>query len=555
MKRSTQFNVLNRRAFLKRSALLGALTSPPVRPLLLARADGQAAPRSGNPLRLPPDWKGEPLTIAPASAEVWPGYSTAVFAVNGLVPGPTIRVQRGQEFVARIRNQLSEPLVLHWHGILAPERMDGHPRDAVPAGQDYEVRFPVNQRAGTCWYHSHTHDLTAEQVYAGIAGFFIVEDSAEHSLNLPVGDHDLPLVIADRRGNPQRQFTYAPSMMDIMTGYLGDAILVNGTPEAWLSVDQGLYRFRLLNGSNARIFKVAFGDGSPFHVIGTDGGLLPAPVSVTSAMLAPGERLEILADFSGYAVGDSVLLKSLTFPASGGMMGGPRQGTEMDLMRFIVDQPATDPGSVPSTLVPFTPFDPAHVVRARVFTLAAGGMMRHTINGQLYDINRVDLQVPFGELEIWEYRNISTQPHPMHCHATQFQVLDRNGSRQLPPGDTGWKDTVLVNAGETVRVLVRFDSHPGVFVHHCHNLEHEDTGMMQNFEVLPPPTLEIQRAVNEVTISWPDTEPGWVLESSPMLGPGADWKPVTESPVQGGGKWTVTVTEPARRRYYRLVKA
>ena len=143
-------------------------------------------------------------------------------------------------------------------------------------------------------------------VYAGIAGFFIVEDPAEQSLNLPAGEHDLPLVIADRRSNPQRQFTYAPSMMDIMAGYLGEGILVNGTPDAWHSVDQGLHRFRLLNGSNARIFKIAFSDGSPFHVIGTDGGLLAAPVQATSAMLAPGERLEILADFSGYATGTSI---------------------------------------------------------------------------------------------------------------------------------------------------------------------------------------------------------------------------------------------------------
>lgn len=543
----------SRRTFLRttsRSLVALGAASPDFASRLLR---AQSA-RPGNPLRLPPNWTGDPLTVAPANAEVWPGFSTAVFAVNGLVPGPTIRVQRGQEFVARIRNQLAEPLVLHWHGILAPERMDGHPRDAVPPGQDYEVRFPVNQRASTCWYHPHTHDLTAEQVYAGIAGFFIVEDPAEASLNLPAGDHDLPLVIADRRSNPQRQFTYDPNMMDIMAGYLGDAILVNGTPDPWHSVDQGLYRFRLLNGSNARIFKIAFSDGSPFHVIGSDGGLLGAPVKVTDAMLAPGERLEILADFSSYTTGSSVLLKSLSFPGSGGMMGGPRQGTEMDLMRFYVDQPPAGAGNIPATLVPFMPLDPARAARTRTFTLAAGRMMRHTINGRLYDIDRVDLQVPFGELELWEYRNTSLQPHPMHCHATQFQVLDRNGSATLPPGDSGWKDTVLVSAGETVRVLVRFDTHSGVFVHHCHNLEHEDTGMMQNFEVLPPPTLEIQRGPDAVTVSWSDTAAGWTLQSSPTLGSGADWQPVTESPVQVGGEWTVTLTSPTGQQHFRLVK-
>jgi len=523
-------------------------------PSLAPRALFAQSARLGNPLRLPPDWNGDPLTIASANAELWPGYSTAVMAVNGLVPGPTIRMQRGQEFHARIRNQLAEPLVLHWHGILAPERMDGHPRDAAVPGKDYEVGFRVSQRAGTCWYHPHTDQLTAEQVYAGLAGFFIVEDPAEQSLNLPAGDHDVPLAIADRRSNPQHQFTYAPSMMDIMAGYLGDVVLVNGTPEAWLSVDRGLYRFRLLNGSNARIFRIAFSDALPFHVIGTDGGLLPSPIQVTSAMLAPGERLEILADFSGYTTGTSVLLRSLSFPGTGGMMGGPAQGSAMDLMRFYVDQPAAGSGSVPTALVPFTPLDPAQARRTRVFTLAAGGMMRHTINGQVYDLHRVDVQVPFGDLEIWEYRNTSMQPHPMHCHATQFHVMDRNGSTQLAPGDTGWKDTVLVNAGDTVRVLVRFDTHSGVFVHHCHNLEHEDTGMMQNFNVLPPPGLQIQRQPNGVTVSWPGTETGWTLESSPSLGTGADWQPVAEPPVQAGEEWSVIVTETAGRRYYRLVR-
>lgn len=279
--------------------------------------------------------------MAPASLPVWPGFSTDVFAINGSVPGPTIRMRRGQEFAAQIDNQLAQPLVLHWHGILAPERMDGHPRDAVAAGRTYDIRFSVDQRASTSWYHAHTDLLTAEQVYAGVAGLFIVEDPVEQALNLPRGDHDLPLVIADRRSNEQHQFTYAPTMMDIMAGYLGDVILVNGTPDAWHSVDQGPYRFRLLNGSNARVFKMGFSDNHPFHLIGGDGGLLPAPVEVTSALLAPGERLEILMDFTSYNLDTSVMLKSLAFPAfgGGGMMGGPPQGIEMNLLQFYVDHP------------------------------------------------------------------------------------------------------------------------------------------------------------------------------------------------------------------------
>jgi FtsP/CotA-like multicopper oxidase with cupredoxin domain len=492
------------------------------------------------------------LTVARANLAIWPGYSTAVSAINGVVPGPTIRVQRGEEFLARVQNNLGEPLVLHWHGVLAPERMDGHPRDQVAAGQSYQIRFPVRQRASTCWYHAHTDQRTAEQAYAGVAGFFIIEDPAEAGLGLPSGSHDVPLGFTDKRVSASRQLVYAPSMMDGMSGYLGDVMLVNGTPDAWLSVDRGLYRLRLLNGSNARIYKVALSDGRPFHLVGTDGGLLSAPVSVSSVMLAPGQRLEVLVDFSAYAIGMSVGLKSLAFTGSGGMMGGPRQGSELDLLRFYIESPASGNATIPATLQPFIPLTANQIRRTRVFTLAMSGMA-HTINRQLFNMQRTDFSVPFGDLEIWEYRNTGTEPHPMHAHASLCQVLSRSSAASLPPEDGGWKDTVLVNPGETVRVLTRFDAYSGVFVHHCHNLEHEDLGMMQNFQVLPPPTLTVHRDGTSVTLSWPESEPGWRLESSTQ-GSGTLWQPVAEPPKLLAGRWTVTVSELAGQGFYRLVK-
>lgn len=491
--------------------------------------------------------------MAPANLAIWPGFSTAVSAINGSVPGPTIRVRRGQEFAARIQNHLGEPLVLHWHGVLAPERMDGHPKEQVADGQSYQVRFPIHQRAATCWYHAHTNALTAEQAYRGVAGFFIIEDPAELALGLPFGDHDVPLVFTDKRVNAQRQLVYTPSMMDAMAGYLGDVMLVNGTPDAWLSVDRGLYRLRLLNGSNARIYKVALSDGHPFYLIGTDGGLLPAPARVTSVMLAPGQRLEILVDFSGYAAGTMVQLKSLPFAGGGGMMGGAAQGTAMDLVRLYVDGDAGGNATVPATLSPIVARSTAAAKRTRVFNLAMSGMV-HTINGQLFDMERVDFSVPFGDVEIWEYRNTGTEPHPMHAHAALCQVLSRSSAIDLPPEDAGWKDTVVINPGETVRILTRFETHAGVFLHHCHNLEHEDSGMMQNFEVLSPPMLEIDRVADQVTISWPDSVQDWALQSSAAFGPGADWRAVARTPIQGGGKWTVTLDEADGRRFYRLMK-
>ncbi len=549
--KKTRINNLSRRCFLTRSTLAtGAIvTGAALRLPVSVRA--QSA-RPGNPLRFPPDWTGDALTVARTNLAIWPGYSTAVSAINGGAPGPTIRVRRGQEFATRVQNNLGEPLVLHWHGVLAPERMDGHPRDQVAAGQSYQVRFPVRQRASTCWYHAHTDQLTAEQAYAGVAGLFIIEDPAEAAFGLPSGSHDVPLVFTDKRVSASHQLVYAPSMMDLMSGYLGEVMLVNGTPDPWLSVDRGLYRLRLLNGSNARIYKVALSDGRPFHLIGTDGGLLPVPAGVTSVMLAPGQRLEILVDFSVYAAGASVMLKSLSFSGSGGMMGGSQQGTEMDLLRFYVDSTATGNALVPALLQPFLPMNPSQASRTRVFTLAMSGMT-HTINAQLFNMQRTDFTVPFGDVEIWEYRNTGTEPHPMHAHAALCQVLSRSSVASLPPEDSGWKDTVLVNAGETVRVLTRFDTHPGLFVHHCHNLEHEDSGMMQNFEVLPPPTLTVRRDGTSVTLSWPEAEQGWRLESSTETS-GTAWELVAQNPSQAGGRWTVTVSEATGRRFYRLVK-
>ncbi len=543
---------MNRRDFLGRG--LGLSMAMAGGGLMVPRVSGASVPtRAGHALRMPPAWTGETLIVARGSAPVWPGSLTDVLAVNGSIPGPTIRVRRGEEFAARILNHLDQPLVLHWHGVLAPERMDGHPRDQVQSGQGYDVRFTVPQRGAACWYHSHTDGLTAKQAYAGVAGLFLIEDPAESALGLPTGGHDVPLVLTDKRVSAQKQWVYAPSMMDSMSGYLGDTMLVNGTPEAWLSVDRGLYRFRLLNGCNARICKVEFSDGHPFKVIATDGGLLAAPVEARSVMLAPGQRIELLVDFSGHPLDTSVILRSSAFAGGGGMsMGGPAQGSAIDLMRIFIDRALTGNAEVPKSLGPFTTLSQSDAKRTRVFTLAMSGMV-HTINGRLFDVHRVDFTVPFGEVEIWEYRNTGTEPHPMHAHAAHCQVLSRSTTAQLPPEDTGWKDTILVNPGETVRVAMRFDSHPGVFVHHCHNLEHEDSGMMQNFEVLGPPALAIERDGGRVSLFWPESAEGWRLEASTEAA-GSSWGPVADVPVAVGQRWTVRIAEPTGPRFYRLVK-
>lgn len=470
-----------------RAIQAGALISAGSPLKLFANESGKTAlsQLTGNPLRFPPVFtNGGTMTLALSPVTVWPGQTTNAVAINGSYPGPSVVIQKGSTFTANFVNQFTEEATIHWHGVDVPALMDGHPLDSIPPGGNYTYTFPVINRAGTFFYHSHADMLTAEHVFKGFAGFFIVDDPDEIPLGLPRGAFDVPLCIQDRRSVNIPQFVYDPSMNDVMNGFLGDAPLINGTPDAYFEVSKTLYRFRLLNGSNARIYKIALSDNHPFHIIATDGGLKDSAEQVTSFMLSPGERTDILVDFSSYSLGQSVTLKSLPFTAPGS--GTYTQGTEMNLLRFDVTGSASSGGIIPSVMPEITYYNPADAASVRNFTLtmSGSGMNMHRINGLTFDINRIDWETPLNTLEEWKIINASNMLHPMHSHSHQFQVYSRNGSTNLPPSDKGWKDTVLVNPFETVRVLVKFTNYTGLFLFHCHNLEHEDDGMMLNFKIV-----------------------------------------------------------------------
>ncbi len=388
-------------------------------------------------------------------------------------------MQKGSDFSVLFENQYTEEATIHWHGLLVPELMDGQPKDAVQPGNNYTYSFPVFQRAGTYFYHSHAHHVTAKHVYMGYAGFFIVEDEEELQYGLPTGAYDIPLLIQDRHSVYQPQFNYSPSMMDRMLGYLGDVTLVNGTPEAFFDVQKTLYRFRIVNGSNARVYKLGFSDNSPFHIIATDGGLKDEVVPTSSVFLSPGERIEILFDFAPYNIGNSITLQSQTFSGIG------NQGTLMELLRFDIAGDLSSSGTAPQELPPIDYYDINDITGTRTFTLSQGmmGTGMHRINGLTYDMNRIDEVIPFNKLEEWKFVNNTNNYHPMHVHGVLFQVYSRNGNTILAPNDKGWKDTVLVNPNETVQTLVKFIDYSGTYLLHCHNLEHEDDGMMLNINV------------------------------------------------------------------------
>lgn len=520
--------------------------------LMLLIVSTHAQTRPGNQLRIPPTFTGGDLRAHATNVEIWPGYQTAVLAFNGTTPGPTIHVARGATFSARLANALTEPLTVHWHGVLAPANMDGHPNDPIAVGTTRDILFPVNQQAGTYWYHAHTDQRTARQAYLGLAGAFIVDDPGEDVLGLPSGDHDVILLAADKRPNASKQIPYAPTIMDTMSGFLGTEVLVNGTPEAWLSVDRGTYRFRLINGSNARIFKVGLSDGSAFHLVANDAGLLPRARQVTTLMLPPGARAELLLDFSTRAVGSVATLRSLDFPGGGlGGMGGPEQGTAMDILKLYVDRDG-QPAPAPSTLAAFQPYDPAKARRTRQFLISMGGMT-HLINGSIYSLGRIDFSVPWDELEIWEFQNGSDEFHPMHPHGAHFQVLSRTGSTEMPPEDTGAKDTVLLNPNETVRVLIKFDSVAGLFVQHCHNLEHEDDGMMQNFMVAAPVRLNIGLSGPDVRLSWTTNITGYSLQTSTTL-INSGWSGIPGAAIEQDNEYFMLLPRTNPQTFYRLIK-
>lgn len=480
---------MKRREMILRSLQAGAAIAL-AKPLVLFANENRNAilvERTGNALRFPPVFtNGGTLSLSTANVNVWPGQNTEVLALNGSYPGPSVVIDRGATFVANFVNNFSQEATIHWHGINAPELMDGHPKDAIMPGGSYTYTFPVINRGGTYFYHSHADMLTAEHVYKGFAGFFIINDPAEIGLGLPRGNYDIPLCIQDRRSVNIPQFTYNPIMMDVMHGYLGDTPLINGTPEAFFEVSRTLYRFRLLNGSNARIYKVALSDGRPFHIIATDGGLKDEAVQATSFFLSPGERTDILIDFNPYTIGQNVTLKSLPYTAPGG--GAYPQGIEMNLLRFDVTGNQSSGGVVPAVMPPINYFNINEIKTTRNFTLTTnmGGMNMHLINGLTFDLHRIDWETPQNSLEEWRIINASNMLHPMHSHSEQFQVYSRNGSTNLAPEDKGWKDTVLINPFETVRLLVKFTEYRGIFLFHCHNLEHEDDGMMLNFRITDP---------------------------------------------------------------------
>ncbi|AXB44470.1 multicopper oxidase family protein [Amycolatopsis albispora] len=444
-----------------------------------------------------------------AVAEILPGVQTPIWGYEGTFPGPTIESRGGRTTIVKHHNELPVPTVVHLHGGHTPPEHDGYATDLVlPAGsaphahgghalmhdpaalishgsRDYV--YPLRQKAAMLWYHDHRMDFTGPAVYRGLAGLHLVRDDEEDALPLPRGERELPLVITDRAFAADGSLRYPsidPSLTSVpgveepyVEGVFGDVILVNGAPWPVAEVSATRHRLRVLNASNARRYDLALDPPPPagpvFTQIGADQGLLDAPRAHEHVPIAPAERYDLVVDFGAYPVGTEVTLVN--------RLG---TGTTASVMRFRVTRRATDDSHIPARLAEIEPLDRAQATVTRDFSFR-GGMVggRHgwTISGEPYSPSRIDARPRLGDVEIWRF--VADLHHPIHLHLVDFRVLSRGG--QAPgPYDAGRKDTVDLRPGEAVEVIAKFDGYRGRFMFHCHNAEHEDMGMMANFETV-----------------------------------------------------------------------
>jgi FtsP/CotA-like multicopper oxidase with cupredoxin domain len=454
--------------------------------------------------------------LSGAPTEVWrytvsptKGPPGTVQALPGSYLGPVLRLRRGQRVRVRFQNRLPEPSIVHWHGLDVPDTADGHPRFAVGEGASYVYEFEVRNRAGTYWFHPHSHHRTGAQVYRGLAGVIIVSDDEEAAAALPTGAQDMVFVLQDRSFDAGNQLAWAEDMMTQRHGFLGQRVLVNGRASSRGQVATRAYRLRLLNGSNSRVYSLQWSDDTPLMVIGSDGGLLERPVRQSTVTLAPAQRVEIIADFRGRAPGSTIELRSAPFPGSevdpaaasmggmGGMAGmrgmGGGTGAEtagrlplgapLTLMTFEIARREDERFVLPDRLSTFDASwsAPPDLAPRRVeISFAAGQWLLAGRTFEMMDVAPEE-HARAGGSQIWDVANVGGM--------MGFRVLSRTRSGATPVlagglVDTGWLDTVLVLPGETLRLQTHFSDYTGLFLYHCHTLAHEDLGMMRNYRLV-----------------------------------------------------------------------
>lgn len=480
--------------------------------LLIVWASVSALSSAQNALLIPDTLGGQDiqLTLQRGSTNFYPDKATQTMGANGSLLGPTLILKKGQWVDIQLKNELGEPSTIHWHGMHVSAKNDGGPHIVIMPDSTWNPSFTVLDPASTHWYHPHLHHMTNEHVQRGIAGFVIVRDEEEAALNLPrtYGVDDFPLAVQSKFFDADRQI--------VVESALDSVVMVNGTIRPFLEVPAQVIRLRLLNGSSERVYNFGFSNNLEFSLIGTDGGLLKAPVKLTRLQLAPGERAEILINMSEkqsqthYLMSYGSELPNAIYGARQPGMGqgqtipgyssNPLNGNNFNVLELRVKGATSNAiTTISASLANFTAYSAAQAQVTRTLTFTSVNMGPTAIQGpfrinnQLFDMDRIDYIIPLNNIEIWELRNQTPIAHPFHIHMVPFYILDING---VAPAAhlQGKKDVVLVPGGNgVVRFITQFktfadDEHP--YMYHCHMLTHEDDGMMGQFLVVNPCTLD-----------------------------------------------------------------
>jgi FtsP/CotA-like multicopper oxidase with cupredoxin domain len=400
--------------------------------------------------------------------EIQPGHTVRGYGFNGMVPGPTIEAKQGDTLVVRLTNHLPEPTSIHWHGLRVPADMDGtelvqHP---VQPGQRFEYRFRLPD-AGTFWYHPHRNE--PEQLERGLYAALVVRGPDEPRL-----DGERVLLLDDLKLDRGGQIARFGGPIQRAGGRQGKTRLVNGMVEPELKIAAGqVQRWRLVNAASARYVRLSIG-GRRFKLLGSDGGLLPAPVDATDVLLTPGDRVDLAV--GPFEEGETLAIESLPYNRGAGRARTERFAT------LHVGAPAPSLAAIPADLRHIEPLASRDATPTRTIRLGTRLSLRHGVDWLVDDeAHHQDDPVPVGELQVWEVINETRMDHPFHLHGFSFQVLQENGT---PTPALSWEDTVNVPAKGRVRIAWLPDDRPGKWMYHCHILEHHAAGMMGNFEVV-----------------------------------------------------------------------
>lgn len=471
---------------------------------------------------------------------------TRVWGYEGHYPGPTIEAVRGEKVEVIWENRLPDHhlfkidphihgamppapevrTVPHLHGARTPSESDGLPEKWFTPGKKVLYSYPNDQQAATLWYHDHAVGITRLNVYAGLSGLYLLRDKEEKRLDLPSGAYEIPLIVQDRTLDEKGQLVYAPMMDDgipLAPGiwgpeFLGQLPVVNGKICPFVNVEPRLYRLRVLNAANTRFFDLRLNLAKravdipslvTFRQIGSDGGFLPRPADMNSILLAPAERADLIVDFSSFEGKTVTMMNNAPAPYPGWAMLAMHAPGLNEIMQFRVvlpgkEQEAKSKPFSAGTPPPFSRYSESDAVMSRDFVLTEridqkGRSLGVRINEKGYD-DPITETVKLGTIEKWRFINATEDAHPMHLHLVQFQILHRQGFdsaeftkgivkpvgalRSPSPGESGWKDTAIVEPNDMLTILVKFEGHTGRFVFHCHMLEHEDNDMMRPYLVV-----------------------------------------------------------------------